>query len=71
MGKVIIHSHRIIERCSMTEEMKILAGLVDYPVTVFAFIWALRMIRTMHMENVDLLNRCLDEKSLMIANRRE
>ncbi len=55
----------------MTEEMKILAGLVDYPVTVFAFIWALRMIRTMHMENIDLLNRCLDEKSLMIANRRE
>ncbi len=46
----------------MIEEIKILAKLVDYPVTVLAFVWALRMIQHMHNETGDLLKRCLDEK---------
>lgn len=46
----------------MAEEIKILAGYVDYPVTVFAFVWALRMIQNMHNETVDLLNRCIEGK---------
>lgn len=46
----------------MVEELKILAGYVDYPVTVFAFVWALRMIQNMHNQTVELLARCLDEQ---------
>lgn len=44
----------------MIEEIKILAKLVDYPITVFAFIWALRMIERMHDETSDMLVRCLE-----------
>jgi len=46
----------------MIEELKVLANVVDYPVTVAAFIWALRMIQNMHNETVELLTRCLDEQ---------
>lgn len=46
----------------MIEEIKILAKLVDFPVVVLAFIWALRMIQRMHNETVELLKRCLEEK---------
>lgn len=46
----------------MSEDLKILAKLVDYPVTVAAFVWALRMIQNMHQEYVVLLNRCLEEQ---------
>lgn len=46
----------------MIEELKILARLIDYPVTVLAFVWALRMIQNMHQETVLLLNRCLEEQ---------
>ncbi len=44
------------------EELKILAKLVDYPVTVAAFTWALRMIREMHKETICILMRCLEEQ---------
>ena len=46
----------------MAEELKILASIVDYPVTVAAFVWALRMIQNMHNETDALLRRCLEEK---------
>ncbi len=46
----------------MIDEIKIFAKLVDYPVTVAAFVWSLRMIQNMHNETVDLLTRCLDEQ---------
>lgn len=46
----------------MIEELKTLAKLIDYPVTVAAFVWALRMIQKMHGEIVELLKRCLDEQ---------
>jgi len=45
----------------MIEEIKILADVVDYPVTVAAFVWALRMIQTMHKQTTEQLNRCLQE----------
>ncbi len=46
----------------MIEELKILASIVDYPVTVAGFVWALRMIQNMHKETVLMLTRCLDEQ---------
>lgn len=46
----------------MIEELKILATIIDYPVTVAAFVWALRMIQRMHDETVEILTRCLEEQ---------
>lgn len=46
----------------MIEEIKTLAKLVDFPVVVLAFVWALRMIEHMHKTTVELLKRCLDEQ---------
>ena len=46
----------------MIEELKILANIIDYPVTVAGFVWALRMIQNMHDETSELLKRCLDEQ---------
>lgn len=45
----------------MVDEIKILANVIDYPVTVAAFVWALRMIQQMHQQTVAMLNRCLEE----------
>lgn len=57
VGKIATPSRRL----QMIEELKILAGVVDYPVIVLAFVWALRMIRSMHQETMVLLERCLSE----------
>lgn len=46
----------------MIEELKILASIVDYPVTVAAFVWSLRMIEKMNQTTVELLKRCLEEQ---------
>lgn len=46
----------------MIEELKILASIIDYPVTVAGFVWALRMIEQMNKTTVELLKRCLDEQ---------
>lgn len=46
----------------MVDELKILASIIDYPVTVLAFVWALRMIQNMHQETGELLKRCLEEQ---------
>jgi len=46
----------------MIDELQLLASIIDYPVTVAAFVWALRMIQNMHTETVELLTRCLEEQ---------
>ncbi len=46
----------------MIEEIRTLAKLVDFPVVVIGFAWALRMIQNMHATTVELLRRCLDEQ---------
>jgi len=46
----------------MVEELKVLGSIVDFPVTVMGFMWALRMIERMNKEVVCLLQDCLTEK---------
>lgn len=46
----------------MTEELKIIASIVDFPVTVMGFVWALRMIERMNKQTVKMLEECLADR---------
>lgn len=46
----------------MSEELRILSDLLDYPVVVLGFAWALRMIREMYCDMQEMLERCLDKE---------
>lgn len=46
----------------MVEAIKILAEVVDYPVTIIGFIWALRMIQKMYDDVQELLEKCLERE---------
>jgi len=46
----------------MFEAIELLAKIIDYPVTVAAFVWALRMIRENQIETARLLRDCLQEQ---------
>lgn len=46
----------------MVDELKILADLIDYPVTILAFIWSLRMVKDMYEDTQEMLQKCLDRE---------